>query len=397
MANSLKFNFGTAEIAYSNLGGLGPDTTAARSGIRYVNAASVPFGGDTQSAQMVNFDLVVTNQTIYAPGVNAANGISGDFGQVSFACNSQVDIRITVYPSCNGGTNCKACDALATDERVSCYAAGCSCFGETCTTAECCEGSAREAKREAYGCFNSDEPTILVPGSLAALTVYGLNSGSHNDLTKSVNPLGYAYYVKPLRAASGNDVTSTISVDVESGAFTSTVARADTSTPASRLELTDEEAADGVSFFYRMQRGYIEASVGLQCGATESSSTLLFAGDGNLCPSPPPSMPIPARPPPALPASSPMSPSPSPLPSPPPSPTLPTPPPPSYPPIYFNNPDDASNGVAGVMGDGLSQPALYDHDGDGDLDMVLGGASGEIACPPTRTDPQHTQILTCIS
>ena len=90
---------------YSNLGGLGPDTATA-SGIRYANVGTV--GGYFAP----RFDLVVTNLTAYTPDDVSQNGISGYFAQINFAANSQVLLRVQVFPSCCTKDNCLACDVL---------------------------------------------------------------------------------------------------------------------------------------------------------------------------------------------------------------------------------------------------------------------------------------------
>ena len=66
-------SFDTAQVAHSNLGGLGPHTptgaSAGAQGIRYVNVGSIP----NPSGSELYLDLLLTNQTSYMPYSAAEN------------------------------------------------------------------------------------------------------------------------------------------------------------------------------------------------------------------------------------------------------------------------------------------------------------------------------------
>ena len=102
----------------------------------------------------MDFDLVLTNTTAYSTDRPARNGLDRKVARVNFACDSQSGLRVRVYPSCNTGPNCKRGDdqLKSASDQISCYAAGCSCFGSTCNTPECCSGAAKEQKRINYSC-----------------------------------------------------------------------------------------------------------------------------------------------------------------------------------------------------------------------------------------------------
>ena len=185
----------TADVAYSNLGGLGPHTGEA-SGIRYVNvgASNMPDGS------VLRFDLVLTNRSRYTPGDASANGIDTCFAQVNIGCNTAVDLRVQVYPSCNTLDNCRACESLGSpSDRDACYSAGCSCFGQTCNSVGCCSGAAKEEKRWGYSCPQRDTPIVLPSTAFVGLAVYDLDGGPSNEYVESFTSSGYAYYQTPLR------------------------------------------------------------------------------------------------------------------------------------------------------------------------------------------------------
>ena len=147
------FEFEDREIAYNNLGGLGPHVNGP-SGLRFVNVLSAPIGGI-----VTPLDLLVTNTTTYSADQPERNGIDGKVSRINFACNTQSGLRVQVYPSCStAAVTCKACDSpvKTAAEQASCYAAGCSCFGSTCYSSGCCAGNAKEQKRLSYICPNSE-------------------------------------------------------------------------------------------------------------------------------------------------------------------------------------------------------------------------------------------------
>ena len=317
-----------AEIAYSNLGGLGPDTAPGTPpAIRYVNVGNTLYPGMGK----LNFDLVVRNVTRYTPSNSYSNSIRGCFANINFACNSETTLRVMVYPSCNTRDNCRKCDALgAGPEKDACYTAGCSCFGQLCTESTCCEGSQRESKRLSYNCPMRDAPFMLPSTAMVGMSVFDIDKGFSGEYVEVLTARDYAYYVTPLRIGGQHfdpSLQSTLDIDRKLGTFTSTVPGSPFDNPLSPTALTASQAAKAVTLYYRPSKGYVEASfavkyVGnrrLQPGTCGRS--MAFAGESEQCESPP------ANPPPV--ASPPLSP---PVP-PPPSPPPPSPPPPSPPPL----------------------------------------------------------------
>ena len=124
-----------------------------------------------------------------------------------------VDLRVTVYRSCCSLPNCVACDdaSLSLAEKDACYARRCCCFGATCDNATCCSGSEKEVKRHAYNCGEIDQAVVLPGTSLVGVSLFDLDTGPNNECTEKVTASNYAYYVSPLRPASGNAIsTSTL-------------------------------------------------------------------------------------------------------------------------------------------------------------------------------------------
>ena len=129
MGASLSFDFSYADVAYSNLGGAGPDDAwAPTQAIRYVNVGKV-FSPD---GDVLRFDLEVTNRSAYAPFNASLNVITGRFAQINLHANTRVDLRVTVKRSCSTADSCNVCAVLPTfSDRVHCYSLGCSCVGVT--------------------------------------------------------------------------------------------------------------------------------------------------------------------------------------------------------------------------------------------------------------------------
>ena len=197
---------------------MGPDLSYPPN-IRYANTG-VQFMGGTP----IRFDLLVTNRTAYAPHTATENRINGRFAQINFAPNTEVGLRVQVVRSCCALANCAACDRLATEtERNGCYAQGCCCFSKTCTTAGCCSGGERETARASYTCSGMDTPLTFPSSSLIGMSVYDLDTGSSGLYSEQLRIQGYAYYITPLRPASGNVVASTIAINEAAGTFTSTI------------------------------------------------------------------------------------------------------------------------------------------------------------------------------
>ena len=138
IGQTLEFDFFNGELAYSNLGGQGPDSTRP-SAIRYSNVGVTSLPGSTQTTR---FDLVLVATSAYTPSDPSLNGINGRFAQVNVLSNTQVTLRVGVFISCCEVPNCAACERLGTpSERSECYELGCCCFGQElsyCPSGDCC-------------------------------------------------------------------------------------------------------------------------------------------------------------------------------------------------------------------------------------------------------------------
>ena len=300
-------------MVYSNLGGQGPlaplGASAGVQGIRYVNVGSVftPFG-------TIYLDLVLTNQSSYTPYDASLNQLNGQFAQVNLACNHAVELRTTIKVSCASGASCKLCDALSGAAKTSCYSAGCACYGTSVTSEADCSGASKEAMRASYDCPALETVVVLPRGSMVSMTVYDFDTGPLGDYVESLTVPEFAYYKTPLRPATDNIISSTLSVDLATGTFSATASGSSSDNPTEPTTLTDSQASKGVQFFFRSQNGYIDATFSVT-STTESCTgrNLLFAGDSSLCAPPPPQPP--GMPPPSLPPPSPSPPSlpPSPL------------------------------------------------------------------------------------
>ena len=277
IGEALSFDFFEADIAYSNLGGMGPDLSYPPN-IRYANTG-VQFMGGTP----IRFDLLVTNRTAYAPHTATENRINGRFAQINFAPNTEVGLRVQVVRSCCTLANCAACDRLSTEtERIGCYAQGCCCFSKTCTTAGCCSGGERETARASYTCSGMDTPLTFPSSSLIGMSVYDLDGGFLGTYTEQLQIKDFLYYTTPLRPASGNVISSSIAINEAAGTFTSTAPGSPADNPSDPRSLTDLQASKAVQFFFKPTKGYIDA--GFRVGYTGASANpsgrnLLFAGD----------------------------------------------------------------------------------------------------------------------
>jgi len=255
------------------------------------------------------FDLFVTNQTAYAPGVGKASGLDGPFAAFYTAPNVATKYRITTRPSCAQQDSCAYCEEHGHSPLAdACYASGCACFAATCYNASCCSGAAKEEKREAYACEQMDTPLVLPGSSLIAFTVYDFEAPT-SDYVKSVTIDDYRYYKTPLRSQTGDGVLTTISVSADQTVFQSTTVGTSSNNPTSTTELTDEQASKGAAFFFSPEKGYIEVTwlVTYTGTGTGGQGELLLGGDAALCTPPPPPPPFPpsAPPPPSVPPSPP--------------------------------------------------------------------------------------------
>ena len=271
---------------------MGPDRNMPPS-IRYVNVGSAAFGRGAALGRMrVHFDLVVTNRSAYRPHDASLNGLNGRFAQINFAANTRVDLRVTVTRSCCVLRNCRACDTAGSAQQIAqCYAAGCCCFGATCTSRPCCARGPRDAKRLAYGCNAMDAPLVLPASAMVGMAIYDFDNGANGEYAEQLVAGGYEYFQTPLRPTSGNAIASTIAVDRATGTFSSMASGTSDNNPSDPLALTDEQAANAVQLFFRPRNGYVDASFAVLYTGSEpapAGRNLLFAGDSSLCSRPPP-------------------------------------------------------------------------------------------------------------
>ena len=322
----MSFDFEYAYLLHNNLGGQGPDMDARNQTMRFVNVGRVFAPG---SSIATHFDIELSAESNYTAHNASLNGFkNGRFAQVNLQAGSSVTLRATLRRSCASAPSCRACaeSGLSLQGRIVCYAAGCACYGTTVFSEAGCTDSQQVVEKASYACAAMGTSLILPSEALASLTVYDLDADAAGEYVEQLTVPAYDYFVKPLRAASGASVASTVFVNIATRTFTGTAsgsAADEDNLPVSPTELTDDQASRGVQFFFRPQLGYIEATFSVLYHGSSSAlgRNLLFAGDSALC-APPPPMP-PALPP-VLPP-----PSPPPPPLPPPSPPPPSPPPPS--------------------------------------------------------------------
>ena len=251
-------------------------------------------------------------------------------------------------PSCNLGRSCTHCDSLSGAAKAACYTAGCYCFGTQVFAEASCTGASRDTFRRFYNCPQIDQPLILDDNgpsgaNLLSITLHTLDRTT--DLIERIEVDNVAYHKAPLRPASNNAISSTL-IEGQSGTITSFTATAFGSTfPTDPTVLTDVQAANGVEFFFRPTRGYVEANFVVDyvgSGSCTGGRTFVLGGDAALCNPPPPYGPPPTPPPPIAPPSPPTPLIPPSLPprsppSPPPLPPEPSPPPPLPPPCTMDS------------------------------------------------------------
>ena len=307
----MSFDLSQAELAYNNLGGMGPDSgPLSRPVARFVNAGTVyhPVYG------AINIDMEVSNRSAYQPSNASLNGImNGAFSRVSIACNTETDFRTTLLRSCTSGPSCSACAKLSGGAQVACYAEGCDCWGTTVYNPVACSGSKWEAAKASYGCAEMNKTLLLPPGALLALTAFALDTGAQGDQYEQLTIPEYAYFRTPLRAASGNALTSQVFANTKTRTFTGLSA---STSELTSLELTDEQAVQGVQFFIAPENGYVDWSYHVSSSSPSCvGSHVVFAGDSALCAPPPPTPPT--QPPLSPPSVPPCTPPPPPSPPPP--------------------------------------------------------------------------------
>ena len=139
IGQSVTFDFCDAYLLHSNLGGQGPDASAPES-IRYVNVARVT----DEEGSVMHFDLELTATSGYRPFNSSRNGLHGCFANVNLDCNEDVELTVTMRRSCATARSCKPCidPALSAEQRISCFAAGCACYGKTVYNEPDCYGDA---------------------------------------------------------------------------------------------------------------------------------------------------------------------------------------------------------------------------------------------------------------
>ena len=173
----MSFEFIDADLAYSNLGGQGPDDSSwAPEAIRYVNVGKKFI----DSVGTVRFDLEVTAYGAYSPYNSSLNTIAGRFAQINLAANQQVALRATVKRSCSTADSCSICNELSSfAERVHCYGQGCSCVGVTVVTPAACGSAEKEAYRRAYDCSWASD-TLVLPSTVCLCVSPRVVSPAHH-------------------------------------------------------------------------------------------------------------------------------------------------------------------------------------------------------------------------
>ena len=150
---------------------------------------------------------------------------NGKFAQINFAADSSVGLRVQPFASCCTAPNCNSCEHASLDDttRAQCYAAGCCCYGVTCTTAECCSGSNKAAKKASYSCPQDSTPLEMPGDSLVPFSVFDLDNGPNGEYTERIRVAEFAYFKAPLRASDPFvQPSSTLLVDSAAGTFSST-------------------------------------------------------------------------------------------------------------------------------------------------------------------------------
>ena len=234
-------------------------TVSGVPGIRYVNVG-VAF---TPTGEAQYLDLLVSNHSSYTPHDASLNVLNGQFANINLACNHEVTLRATTMMSCATASSCKLCDAMTAASRGICYRSGCSCFGTTVYAETDCTGDDKDAYRRVYSCPALNNQLRLPGETMVTMTVFDFDTGPAGDYVEEFDAPGYAYYKTPLRPASDNAITSSISVDPSTGSFRATEPGDVSDNPTDPRDLTDAQASKGLQLFFRAQRGYIEGSVAL--------------------------------------------------------------------------------------------------------------------------------------
>jgi hypothetical protein len=348
-----------SELVISNAQGSGPDF-GLRQQIRYANGAQVY---STQLGGFVYFDTTLIFKTPYEVEDSTGNGeLSGAFNQIAnvkVKRGTWVEVDAYLMPSCC--QNRPTCSYCTLSPLAPGCDAGCCCKGsQVASVAEC-----TQALRDTllYNCSGMDvlqEGGVLPPYVMVVFSAFNLGANEWLWLFNA------SYTRTPLRATSGNDVSTTLQ-SAGNGRYdgTTTIPFEDNRI-ADINALTDVQAAGSVTF-YKRPTGATTWRMGSD-DPTGAGGDVAFeiGGETTLCAPPPP----PPPPPPASP------PKPPPLPPPP---VPPRPPPiaplPSQPTVFFYKLTlscgeevlQASNMGAYLTGGGLASSArrtLYKYVGE---------------------------------
>ena len=211
------------------------------------------------NGESFHFDLQLTARSSYQPFNSTLNGlINSCFARINLDCNQEVDLRVTMVRSHATAPSCNACfNHFPLDEqrRIECFAAGCACYGTTVYNEADCSGSMKEEARARYpsALARPSDTVVLPPEAMVSMTVYDFDTGPNFDYLEQLKVPEYAYYVKPLRPASGDEVISKVFANEDTRTFTGSRAGMAADNPTDPQQLTNEQAEKGIQFFFRPQ------------------------------------------------------------------------------------------------------------------------------------------------
>ena len=215
-------------------------------------------------------DLVVENRSAYTPYDPASNGAvqsaSGhQFAQINVACNTHVDLRVSMRVSCATAPSCAHCFKLGLGtsstryaDEGACFLAGCSCYGTTVTSKGECLGVNRDILQATYTCDRYNERLVLPPQAQITMTVYDFDTVDGNYREILTVPK-FIDYKMPLAVASGETVPANVGLDPNLMAFTGFAPAITNRIPNSPLDLTVEQASRGAQLFFEARNGFIDA------------------------------------------------------------------------------------------------------------------------------------------
>ena len=155
----------------------------------------------------IHVDLELTNRSRYVPYDSNLNILSGHFAQVNLACDQSVDLRVKMKYSCATTSSCNACDKLSGADQIECFSRGCSCYGATVYARSHCKDAAKHGHQSSYSCPLMDTTLVLPREAMSSMTVYDFDTGPNHEYIEQFIVPEYAFYVTPLRPASGEDIT----------------------------------------------------------------------------------------------------------------------------------------------------------------------------------------------